>query len=84
MARPSLGSHWEGHWRKQLLLSDSQEMKEEKKKEANGLAVNQESQNYVGNIMDPELYSLMMKLFKVTSCVLCTSDCHKKKDRQMI
>ena len=68
------GHHWlvmgREHWPKQLLLIESQEIEEEKKKERNVFAVTQDSQNYVGNIIDPERYSTVMKLYKVTFYVL--------------
>ena len=66
--------HWlvmgKEHWPKQLLLSDSQEIEEEKKKETNVLVVIQDLQNHAKNIIDPERYSTVTKLYKVTSCVL--------------
>ena len=68
------GPHWlvmgKKHWPKQLLLSDSQEIEEEKKRETNALAVAQDSERHFGNIIDAKRFSTLAKLYKVSAYVL--------------
>ena len=52
------------HWPKQLLLSDSQEIEEEKKRETNALAVAQDSERHIGNIIDAKRFSNLAKFYK--------------------
>ena len=69
------GPHWlvmgEQYWPTELLLMDSQEIRDKKKKESVVLPVAANSEVGIQNIIDVKRYSTVHKLYRITLYVVC-------------